>query len=63
MCSIPSSTIPASGNATTIPRSAEARSSGGAPRRASETLATSRVSTAKAMFNTSGIESCTWNTR
>ena len=63
MCSIPSSTIPASGNATTIPTSAEARSRGGTPKRLSERLATTRVAMAKAMFSTSGIESCTWNAR
>ena len=63
MCSIPSRTIPASGNATTIPRSADARSNGCAPRRARETLATTRVPTAKATFNRSGVQSCTWNAR
>ena len=63
MCSIPNSTIPARGNTMTIAASAEARSKGGAPRRANERLATTSVPIAKAMFSTSGVESCTWNRR
>lgn len=63
MCSMPSSAIPARGKATTIPTSAEARSNGGAPKRASEALATTSVPMAKATFSTSGIESCTPNAR
>ena len=63
MCSIPISTMPARGNATTIPSSAEARSTAGAPKRASETWATRRVPMAKTTFSTSGVQSCTPNAR